>query len=435
MKRLVATLTACLLLAGCAAAPRSDAGAASPAASAPAQSTQSTGANPDLAGLELQVLPEMSAVTTEGFYTMALAPQSDDSLCILYGDFQSSSLIPLCAAPGCTHTGPECQSWLPACGGGARPMVIGEQLFLVFPGSPGSADEYGENALAKVMTLEPDGSGKTLLTRFGAAQQLSDPYITDGKDLYCTLQTVEDGWPKEELIRIELATGEWESIYQMDMEHDEQLTDAFGSCVLLSSLGQNMDDTIADGMVTTVFSRLDLSTGEKAQVFAPPSGDTQRAFRGRELYYYSQSENALHCLDCETLTDKVLKQPVVPEPFAPEDAEFRDCRDGHALFLLFPPNSDDFSLLQVDLATGESSDFTLTYSDIMGSERRVSILATLPGTDRYLVDLGEQAVDFPTETSDGIPTVMKTARPLYGVMDAADYWSSTPNYQTLNYSE
>ena len=436
MKRLVATLTACLLLAGCAAAPSSDAGADSQTANTPAQSSaQNTGANPDLAGLELQVLPEMSAVTAEGFYTMDLAPQSDDSLCILYGDFQSSSLIPLCAAPGCTHTESECQSWLPACGGGARPMIIGEQLFLVFPGAPGSVNEYGENALAKVMTLEPDGSGKTLLTRFGAEQELRDPYITDGRDLYCTLQTVEDGWPKEELIRIDLATGEWESLYEMDVEHDEQLTDTFGSCVLLSSLAQSLDDSISQGYLSTVFFFLFLATGEKTQVFAPPSGDTQRAFRGRELYYYSQSENALHCLDCDTLTDQVLKQPVVPEPFAPEDAEFRDCRDGHALFLLFPPDSDDFSLLQVDLATGESSDFTLTCTDIMGTERPVRILASLPGTEQYLVEMGEQAVDYHTELSDGTPTVMKTSRPLYGVMDAADYWSSSPNYQTLNYSE
>ena len=430
MKRLAALLAACLVLAGCAAAPRSDAGAASQPASAPAQSTQSTGANPDLAGLELQVLPEMSAVTTEGFYTMALAPQSDDSLCILYGDFQSSSLIPLCAAPGCAHTGPECQGRMVAFGG-VRSMVIGEQIFLVLPGSPGSADEHGEAALAGIMTMEPDGSGKTLLTRFDAAQQLFAPYLTDGKDLYCTLQTTGAEWLKQELIHIDLATGEWESLYEMDAEHNEQLADAFGSCVLLSSL----DDSIRQGSLSSVFFRLDLATGEKTQVFAPPFGDTQRAFQGRELYYYSQSENALHCLDCETLTDKVLKQPVVPEPFAPEDAEFRDCRDGHALFLLFPPDSDDFSLLQVDLATGESSDFTLIYTDIMGTERPVRVLATLPGTDRYLVNLGEQAVDYPTELSDGTPTVMKTARTLYGVMDAADYWSSTPNYQTLNYSE
>ena len=345
MKRLVALLAACLVLAGCAAAPSSDAGAASPAAGDPAQSSaQSTGANPDLAGLELQVLPEMSAVTAEGFYTVDMVPLPDGSIRMLYGDFASSSLIPLCAAPGCAHTGPECQGRMFAYGG-IRSMVIGEQILLVLPGVSGSVDEYGEAALAGIMTMEPDGSGKTLLTRFGAEQELRDPYITDGRDLYCTLQTVEDGWPKEELIRIDLATGEWESLYEMDVEHDEQLTDTFGSCVLLSSLAQSLDDSISQGYLSTVFFRLDLATGEKTQVFAPPSGDTQRAFRGRELYYYSQSENALHCLDCDTLTDQVLKQPVVPEPFAPEDAEFRDCRDGHALFLLFPPDSDDFSLL------------------------------------------------------------------------------------------
>lgn len=430
MKRLVATLTACLLLAGCAAAPSSDAGADSQTANTPAQSSaQSTGANPDLAGLELQVLPEMSAVTAEGFYTVDMVPLPDGSIRMLYGDFASSSLIPLCAAPGCTHTGSECQSWLPACGGGARPMIIGEQLFLVFPGAPGSVDEYGENALAKVMTLEPDGSGKTLLTRFGAAQQLSDPYITDGKDLYCTLQIAEDGWPKEDLIRIDLATGEWESIYQMDAEHSEQLMSAFGSCVLLCS------QTSVQGKLAMPLTRLDLATGEKAQVPYPDLGDTTMAVQGRKIYYYSFSENALHGLDWVSLEDRVLKENLFEGGLGDGSASFLDCRDDHALLSLFLPDSDETLLVQVDLATGESSDFTLTYFDIMGSERRVRVLASLPGTEQYLVEMEEQAVDYHTELSDGTPTVMKTARPLYGVMDAADYWSSSPNYQTLNYSE
>ncbi len=430
MKRLVATLTACLLLAGCAAAPSSDAGADSQTANTPAQSSdQNPGANPDLAGLELQVLPEMSAVTAEGFYTVDMVPLPDGSIRMLYGDFASSSLIPLCAAPGCAHTGPECQSWLPACGGGARPMIIGEQLFLVFPGAPGSVAEYGENALAKVMTLEPDGSGKTLLTRFGAAQQLSDPYITDGRDLYCTLQTAEDGWPKEDLIRIDLATGEWESIYQMDAEHSEQLMGAFGSCVLLCS------QTSVQGKLAMPLTRLDLATGEKAQVPYPDLGDTTMAVQGRKIYYYSFSENALHGLDWVSLEDRVLKENLFEGGLGDVSASFLDCRDDHALLSLFLPDSDETLLVQVDLTTGESSDFTLTYSDIMGSERRVRVLASLPGTEQYLVEMGEQAVDYPTELSDGTPTVMKTARPLYGVMDAADYWSSSPNYLTLNYSE
>lgn len=101
--RLTALLTACLLLAGCTAAPQS---VSLPArSSAPAQSsTRSAGANPDLAGLELQVLPEMSAVTAEGLYTVDMLPLPDGSIRILYGDFASSSLHPLCSLPGCDHT-------------------------------------------------------------------------------------------------------------------------------------------------------------------------------------------------------------------------------------------------------------------------------------------------------------------------------------------
>lgn len=425
--RLPALLTACLLLAGCTAAPQS---VSLPArSSAPAQSsTRSAGANPDLAGLELQVLPEMSAVTAEGLYTVDMIPLPDGSIRILYGDFASSSLHPLCSLPGCDHTGSECQGRLMAYGG-IRPMVIGGRIFLVLPGAPDLADEHGEAALAGVMTMEPDGSGKALLTRFGPTQQLYDPYITDGKDLYCTLETAEAGWPKQELIRVELATGEWESIYQMSAEHSEQLMSAFGSCVLLSS--QNA----VQGKLVMTLARLDLSTGETTQVPAPDPDDTTMLVQGRQIYYYSFSENALHGLDWLTLEDRVLKENLFEGGAGEGFVNLLDCRDGFALLSLFLPDSEQALTVRVDLNSGESADFSLLSTTISGPGRPVRILTTLPGTDRYLVEMGEQAVDYPTKTSDGTPTVVKATRPLYGLIDTADYWSSSPDYQALTYSD
>ncbi len=425
--RLPALLTACLLLAGCTAAPQS---VSLPArSSAPAQSsTRSAGANPDLAGLELQVLPEMSAVTAEGLYTVDMLPLPDGSIRILYGDFASSSLHPLCSLPGCDHTGSECQGRLMAYGG-IRPMVIGGRIFLVLPGAPDLADEHGEAALAGVMTMEPDGSGKALLTRFGPTQQSKDPYLTDGRDLYCTLETAEAGWPKQELIRVELATGEWESIYQMSAEHSEQLMSAFGSCVLLSS--QNA----VQGKLVMTLARLDLSTRETTQVPAPDPDDTTMLVQGRQIYYYSFSENALHGLDWLTLEDRVLKENLFEGGAGEGFVNLLDCRDGFALLSLFLPDSEQALTVRVDLNSGESADFSLLSTTISGPGRPVRILTTLPGTDRYLVEMGEQAVDYPTKTSDGTPTVVKATRPLYGLIDTADYWSSSPDYQALTYSD
>ena len=423
--RLPALLTACLLLAGCTAAPQS---VSLPArSSAPAQSsTRSAGANPDLAGL--QVLPEMSAVTAEGLYTVDMLPLPDGSIRILYGDFASSSLHPLCSLPGCDHTGSECQGRLMAYGG-IRPMVIGGRIFLVLPGAPDLADEHGEAALAGVMTMEPDGSGKALLTRFGPTQQSKDPYLTDGRDLYCTLETAEAGWPKQELIRVELATGEWESIYQMSAEHSEQLISAFGSCVLLSS------QSSVQGKLVMTLARLDLSTRETTQVPAPDPDDTTMLVQGRQIYYYSFSENALHGLDWLTLEDRVLKENLFEGGAGEGFVNLLDCRDGFALLSLFLPDSEQALTVRVDLNSGESADFPLLSTTISGPGRPVRILATLPGTDRYLVEMGEQAVDYPTKTSDGTPTVVKATRPLYGLIDTADYWSSSPDYQALTYSD
>lgn len=422
--RLSALLAACLLLAGCAA----PAPVSLPArSSTPAQSSApGAGANPELAGLELQILPEKSAVTAEGFYTPDPILQPDGSIRMLYGDFASSSLHPLCDLPCCAHTGAECPACLFAYGG-VRPMIIGGRLFLVLPGAPGSVEEQGDAALAGVMTLEPDGSGKALLTRFDATQQLCDPYLTDGRDLYCTLETLDPQQPARELIRVELATGEWESLYRMDAAHSEQLMGAAGSCVLLSS------QSAVQGKLVPTQTRLDLSSGETAQV--PTPDHTAQLLRGRQLYYYSSPENALRALDWLTLEDRVLKENLFEGGAGEGFVSLLDCRDGFALLSLYLPDSDKTLTVRVDLNSGESADFSLLRTTLSGTGRPVRILAALPGTDRYLADLGEQAVSYQGRGSDGTPATIQTARPLYGLIDAADYWSSSPDYQTLAYSD
>ena len=228
---------------------------------------------------------------------------------------------------------------------------------------------------------------------------------------------------------MELATGEWESIYQMSAEHSEQLISAFGSCVLLSS------QSSVQGKLVMTLARLDLSTRETTQVPAPDPDDTTMLVQGRQIYYYSFSENALHGLDWLTLEDRVLKENLFEGGAGEGFVNLLDCRDGFALLSLFLPDSEQALTVRVDLNSGESADFPLLSTTISGPGRPVRILATLPGTDRYLVEMGEQAVDYPTKTSDGTPTVVKATRPLYGLIDTADYWSSSPDYQALTYSD
>lgn len=393
-----------------------------------------------IVNMNLRSVEEEAAVTEEGCYTIDLIPNPDDSGNIMYIDFQSKSGIHLCSSANCTHDGPECDGRVEPSGGGSCPIIIGNQFVLVFPGAPHYNDELGEASFPKIMTLGPDGKDKTVITRFGAAQQLRMPYIVDddGKNLYCTLDTTEAEQFKREIIKIDITTGKWNSIYEMDTEHDEQLVDAFDSSFLLSSLAESFEDTLSSGMVTTVFHRLDLSTGEKETVFSPKSGDTLRVFQGEQIYYFSVSENSLHSLNCATLEDRVLKENVFDSNVdLKNNVEFLDCRDGHALLGLFTTDStgsEEFSLYQVDLSTGEKSEFSLIKTSDLGKTMPVQVLAKIPGTNQYLVDMGDEAVEMETRQDDGTSMYVTTSRIIYGIIDVEDYWASNPEYSVIKFS-
>ena len=386
------------------------------------------------ADITLQTLKWGSAITEDGYYLIDPVPNSDDSTNIMYIDFQSKSEIHLCASANCTHTGPECEGRLPVSGGGSRPLVISNQLVLAFPGAPYFNDKLGEASFPKIMTMGLDGKDKKVITTFKAAQEIFEPYVTDGENLYCTLETTEANELKSEIIKINLETGDWNPVYELNVEQAEQLVDAYGSNFILSGLAQSLDDTLAQGTVTTVFYKLNVSTGEKQTIFSPESGDTLRIFQGNELYYFSLSENALHCLDCETLTDKIICEAVFEDETALNLVEFLDCRDGHALFGRTSENFEDFSMIQVNLSTGEKSEFNLTSTNLTGAVRPAQILSKIPGTEQYLVKMGEKSVEMETKQTDGTSMYVNAARDIYGIINVSDYWVSNPAYSVIEFS-
>ena len=383
---------------------------------------------------ELQSLKWGSSITEDGYYLMDPVANPDNSTNIMYIDFESKSEIHLCASANCTHTGSGCEGRLPASGGGSRPLIINNQLVLAFPGAPYYNEKLGNASFPKIMTMGEDGKDKRVITMFKAAQEIFEPFVTDGKNLYCTLQTADGDELKSEIIKINLKTGDWIAVYELDVEKGEQVIDAYGSNFIISAIGQNPEETLAQGTITTIFYNVNISTGEKKTVFAPESGDTMRAFQGNEIYYYSISENALHCLDCETLTDKTICEKVFEDETALNLVEFLDCRDGHALFGRKSEDLENFSMLQVNLSTGEKSEFNLTRTNLAGTVRPVQVLSKIPGTEEYLVKIGEKSVEKESQQQDGTSMYVTTARDVYAIINASDYWASNPEYSVIEFS-
>ena len=71
-------------------------------------------------------------------------------------------------------------------------MMVGDELLLVSPGQPVSYEALKERSFPHIEVCEADGSERRKIVEFSANQQLKPPYLTDGKNLYCVLQTATE---------------------------------------------------------------------------------------------------------------------------------------------------------------------------------------------------------------------------------------------------
>lgn len=365
---------------------------------------------------------DMGAATSAGYYFIDPVINPDNSVTLMYLDFAKNAELPLCSSPSCPHNGLECAASLPTSEGGHVPLMVGERLVLVCTGASASDQERGEGSPACIETMEPNGSGRTPIIRFEAGQELFYPYITDGKNLYCTLQTTKNDQSANELVRVDVSRGEMASLCTLDDSVGEVLSGACGRYFILGSYNSAGQQ---------IFQRLDAATLQREDLLTiSPEISTYRLENG-QLYYIAK--NQLHALDCASLEDNVICEL---EPLG-ETQEFLlgSSRDGHVLLILDDYETYDTSYFAIDTATGQQSPFTLLYSSSMSSSRAVPILTSVPGQDAYLVETGETMVDVQTTGSDGAATTVQIPRPTHALISVSDYWNSNPNYTQIQAME
>ena len=143
------------------------------------------------------------AAGPDGYYSVVSTARADGSLNIRYTDYASMQTVYLCAQPNCAHDSESCTSYQPG-GSGVSLMMAGGQLVLVSPGT----GPWGEQpSPPRVCVCGPDGSRRRQAASFEANQQLDGPYLTDGKNLYAALRTVQAQTATEELVCIDLGSG------------------------------------------------------------------------------------------------------------------------------------------------------------------------------------------------------------------------------------
>lgn len=206
--RLLAILTACLLLAGCGAAPAPSGG--SGAAGAESETAQVT--LPTASG-GLEALGRDTAFgsgNSSGYYY--LSTLDGGAFLLRYIDYATGQDLPLCSQPNCSHSGETCPAWFAYSGTSANVYTTDQQVFVTFNGSPWDSDafaEYGEAALPRVLTLAPDGSGRREVARFGASDAFTSlPAAGDGSFYTIVTDYGEgEGSGEKRIAAIDLATG------------------------------------------------------------------------------------------------------------------------------------------------------------------------------------------------------------------------------------
>lgn len=126
------------------------------------------------------------------------------------------------------------------CPGKASALVVIKILAAVFGAAPGGG----------VVVNRDHRVGSVVVLLHCAAHHSA--IVIGGKSRYRKAHNQQHS-QQSEIIKINLETGDWIPVYELNVEQGEQVIDAYGSNFIISGVGQSLDETLAQGTVTSVF--------------------------------------------------------------------------------------------------------------------------------------------------------------------------------------
>lgn len=368
----------------------------------------------------------------QGFFLVSPYAHADGSGNLLYIDYATKQVLPLCSQLNCTHRDETCTSWIPYNTGGVVPAVVDDMVLLVYLGS-GDYENKGKAALPHIEAMRFNGADRKQIAEFSANQKIEKPFFTDGESLFFRLSTVEEDSSTACIMQVDLSTGVCRERCALEADRVDWVWGAFGrSVVMYRTKEPNGADAFAQVTAYELYL-LNIDTQEKTPVFEWPAADSMPNLFGRFLVVDDQEKSQVETVDLSTGDRFMFPQIQLPQDRL-TDFVIYDYRDGHLLYRVRTLKENRGGIKSLDFFTCGKEDrepraWNLRYVFSEGATP-VSVIDTLPN-GKYLVVKNEAFGNTAEQNEEGITYYAPAPVREYALISQQDYWAGIPNYEDI----
>ena len=395
---------------------------------APAAAEQGAEGEARLISSYLGIIPINT--TKDGAYQ--LAPYQSGMI-LTYIDYKTQSRTVLCSRPECTHQDDTCTAWFQQVRGHTFADEESGHLFVIT-----SADDR-DGTPETLWKMDLNGQNRTKLTTMKASDSLGGGLVSDGQNLYFTVQSlVQDGQKfnpfsndlVKTLCEVNIDSGKTKTL--LNFSGSGFLNGAFDRKLVL--LRGHWDEK---GNSQQSYSVYDLDTGEEQQVFDytyTGGKDYITKVKDAELYFLQPTQGDfadVKKVDLRTGQKTTLYEGL---PYYGSDISYiSNIEDGKIVIEITNTNNGkgpiDHHTYVVDETSAELGELKLDFAS--GAPPLIPLIVGVANSHQYLVDSGNVERMTPFMNEDGTTDYALVLGPEYTLIEKEDYWNSVPNFITI----